>query len=834
MVPSTLRFALRRWRYRPGLALMTTLVLALGIGATTAMFSIVNGVLLRDEPWPDADRLVRIHAVHPHQRANPAYARRWDRMPISWQAWRDLQQSPLFSDVAVWAPGQQIVGDDRTELVQALFASSTLPSIVGARPALGRFFTADEDEADSGTVILSHRVWTRLYGADPGVIGRMTSVTPPGGSTASKTYRRTIVGVLPEDFRLPGETPDLLIPIGFHKYNGSYGTEFFVAIGRLAPGASVGAAAAAAEPLVRRKETTDRRAVRVVTVRVDRLGIGDRSLWLLLAGAALLLVVACSNVAGLLLSDARSRHHETAIRLALGGSRFSVFRQLLVEHALLAVAAGAAGLGLAMWLLPSLTTLAPPGLIGQQAIVIDRQIAIWSVVVAVVTTMAAGLIPAMAMSSTRPGDALKTGSRELTRGSRWRHRLVVSSQFAIATVLLVGAGLFVETLVRLGREPLGFSADRVAVAAVVEARRGPDAYSPEDVAKAKELMKTDVTAFRAFTQQVMWTRTQSLLDRVAAMPGTRAVAAVDVLPFGGGTPRITQVRPEGAPADDAQPVRVYAVSREYFDVMGIRQLAGETHASSVSAIGSRLTPGEKPRFPVVVSDTLAKRAFGGAAVGRTLVQTNAFYEVIGVVADVKQTGLLDRETAAVYLPFGTAQQVRHIVARVDGDAGALLPDLRRAIEGHDAPMFVESTSTLADRVAFTIVIERGRALLSSMYGGVALFLAAVGLYGLAARLVAERRREIGIRVALGAGPGDVRRLVMTDAWLIVGLGLAAGVPAAMATAQFVQGLVHGVAPTAPHVVAIVVATLGLAAATATVVPAWRASRVNPAVTLREE
>jgi predicted lysophospholipase L1 biosynthesis ABC-type transport system permease subunit len=238
--------------------------------------------------------------------------------------------------------------------------------------------------------------------------------------------------------------------------------------------------------------------------------------------------------------------------------------------------------------------------------------------------------------------------------------------------------------------------------------------------------------------------------------------------------------------------------------------------------------------PAVISETLARRAFAGEAIGRLLVQDKVAYEVIGVVTDVKQTGLLDADTAAAYVPFRMASQVRHFVVRAEGDAGALLPDLRRAIEGHDAPMFVESTATLEDRVAFTIVIERGRALLSSVYGGVALLLAAVGLYGLAARLVAERRREIGIRVALGAGPRDVRRLVMTDAWLIVGLGLAAGVPAAMAAARLAQGLVYGVAPSAPHVVAIVIATLGLAAASATIAPAWRASRVNPAVTLREE
>jgi ABC-type antimicrobial peptide transport system permease subunit len=836
IIATDVRHALRRWRRRPGLALTATLVLAIGIGATTAMASMVHAVLLQDEPWPDADRLVRIYGVLPGQRTNPAYTTRWNRVPISWPSWRDLRRSASFADVAVWVPDQRIVGDDSTELVRAYFASSTLPLLVGARPALGRFFTDAEDEADSGTVILSHRLWTRLFGADPGVIGRITTVTPPGGAAGEPTSRRTIVGVLPQEFKLPGETPDVLIPLGFHTYNGSSGNPFLLAMARLAPGTSVSAAAAAAEPLVRREETADRRTSRVVTVRTDRVGMGDWSLWAMLTGAALMLAVACSNVAGLLQNAARSRRHETAVRLALGAARGAIVRQLAVEHALLATAAAAAGLLLAAWLLPILTALAPPGLIGDQRIALDLPLAAGAIVAAAVITLLAGFIPLTATSTTKPCDALKAGGRDVIGGSPWRHRVVVAAQFGLATVLLVGAGLFGETFARLGREPLGFDPVGVAVVSVAPARQSPRAFStPAERAMIDLLKRTDRNALNALLDGREWVPIQALMDRLSALPAVRAVAVTDAVPFAPGLPRLLRVGRQGGAEDEAQSASMFSVSADYFDVMSVQLLDGRTlrPADVRGRMASRVTGAGPLSTPVVISESLARRVFDADAVGKILVAGQSPMEVVGVVGDLKQRGPLDNNGVAVYFAAASAASVRHIVVRTSGGVAELLPALRSTVEGNDTPMFVTSTAALSSLVRSTTAVERGRAMLSAMYGGVSLLLASIGLYGLTARLVVDRRHEIGIRIALGAGPRDVRRLVLTDTWLIVAGGLLVGLPLAVLASWLMRSLFYGVAPAALQVIGLAVTSLSVSAIAATVLPARRASRVDPVQVLKE-
>ena len=825
MLPSGLRHAMRRWRHRPGLAATAVLVLSLGIGSTTAMFSIVDGVLLAEEPWPDADRLVRIHAVLPAQRANPAYRTRWDRMTVSSASWRDLQRSPAFEDVAAWVPAQQIVSDERPELVRAFYASSNLLAIVGVRPALGRGFEPGEDEADSGTAIISHGLWQRLFGGNPDILGTVTSVTSAGQGVSQFT-RRTIVGVLPEDFTFPGQTPDVLIPIGFHAYNASFGTAFFSVIGRLAPGVSPAAATTAAEPLVRRDEPADRRTARVVPLKLDRIGIGDRPLWLMFAGAALLLIVACSNVAGLLLGDARTRRHETAVRLALGGSRGAIVRMLMAEHALLGAAAAIGGIALAYWLVPALIALAPPGLMGAQTIGLDARIAAWSVAAALGTTLLAGLVPASSISSTRPGETLKHGSRESTRTGRWKHRTVVAAQFSLALVLLVGAGLFGETLLRLGRQPLGFLPDGVGVLSVARGRPGAVApLTPEEREQMLLLRRTDIYAFGTWREQQEWIRMRSLLDRVAGLPGITHVAAAAGAPFSGSQTASAAARADNQPADAALAVPAFRVSEQYFDTLGIPVLRGREFTAQDRSTARA----------VIVSAELERRLFDGNALGRTLHfgKGTTAHEVIGIVGDVRASAQDAGDAPALYMLAGH-QFVTHLIVRTSGDVRASLPALRQAIEGHDEPMFVTSMAALPDLIDAAVVLERARAVLSGTYGLVALLLATIGLYGLAARVVADRRREIGIRIALGAGPGQVRRLVMADAWLILGIGLVVGLPAAVLASRLAQGLLYGVAPTAPHILAVSAAALGGAAVIATVVPSWRASRIDPVMTLRDE
>jgi ABC-type antimicrobial peptide transport system permease subunit len=321
-----------------------------------------------------------------------------------------------------------------------------------------------------------------------------------------------------------------------------------------------------------------------------------------------------------------------------------------------------------------------------------------------------------------------------------------------------------------------------------------------------------------------WPSIQAMIERLTALPGVRSVAVADAVPFTPAQAMTAPVRGEDQPESDARPAWVHRVSDRYFDAMGMTLVRGRAFQPE-DRLNSRV---------VIISEALDRRAFGGDGMGRKLGRGASALEVIGVVANVKQRGMADADESAWYLPLLDLASLREVVVRTTNETGQLASTVRQAIETLDRPMFVIGTAPLSDLVASTIAVERSRALLSAVYGLVALLLASVGLYGLAARLVAERRREIGIRVALGAAPRDVRRLVMTDAWLIVGIGLIVGVPTAIVGSRFAEGLLYGVTPAAPHVIAVAVGALAIAAITATIVPAWRANRVDPVVVLREE
>jgi hypothetical protein len=464
-------------------------------------------------------------------------------------------------------------------------------------------------------------------------------------------------------------------------------------------------------------------------------------------------------------------------------------------------------------------------------------LAYWSVAGAVVPTLLAGLLPAAAMMKTMPGDALKRGSRATAIGGRWRHRAVVAAQFGLALVLLAGAGLFGETLIRLGNQPLGFWPEPVIVASVTGGRPTPAVLTPTEREKRraeradflKQLVASDpVTRGGLMSMQLAqteWTRVGTLLTRVATLPGVKAVAAADSAPFTAGVATSGRARAGGQLVEEAQLVEWHRVSERYFDALGIQILRGRVFADD-----------DRRRLPtsVVISAALERRLFTGNAVGRKLLTDQAAYDVIGVVSDVRRRVRGDDDLAAGYMLIANRDSVKQIVVRTTGDAALLAPALRETIEHHDAPMFVTSDATMPDLVAGTLVVERGRALLSGLYGLAALLLATVGLYGLTARLVAERRREIGIRVALGAGRGDIRKLVASDARIIVGIGLAVGLPAALLTSQFAQGMLYGVPPAAPHVLGVAAIALTAAAIIATIVPTVRANRIDPAVTLRED
>ncbi len=610
-----LRLALRRWRHRPGLAATTVLILAVGIGATTAVFSVVKAVLLRPLPWPAPDRLVVIHAVSPERRHNPAFSASWNRGPISWSAWQRLQGASAFEAVGVWFPRREILGDARADIVEVIYASSSFLSMLGVRPAAGRLFTADEDYSESEAVVVSYEAWQRRFGGRPDVVGQSLVLVP--GPTSRGTIK-TVVGVLPPGFRFQGEPPELLLPMGLRVENSHYETSRFLrAVGRLAPGVSLEAALAMAEPLVRGVESSARRSARVVPLGADQVTDASRPLWLLLGSAGLLMLVACANVAGLLFGEARTRRHETALRIALGGSRRHILQQLTMENLLLAGAAAVGGLAIAAGLMPILVMLAPDRLPGLDSVGVDFQLTALALGLGLATPLFFGLAPALSLVSMRVGQALSESGREATWRRPAAQRAIVVAELALSIVLLVCASLFGETMLRLTSRPLGFDPAGLAVVSINLTRfpgfaQGPAERSTSAATPFAERLETrDVSTRRLMAG---WTHTAGVLDRLSKLPGVVAVAGVGAAPFITAAPSAS-IRAYGQSPDEDASVQRQIVTDGYFRTMGLAILRGR---------GFQLSDREGA-LVAVVSRELERRFFAGDAVGKRLLQGTDVY-----------------------------------------------------------------------------------------------------------------------------------------------------------------------------------------------------------------
>ncbi|HJR60306.1 MAG TPA: ADOP family duplicated permease [Vicinamibacterales bacterium] len=820
-----LRYALRRWRHRPGFAVTAILILALGIGATTAMFSVVDTVLLRPLPWPEAERLVVAHAVHPERRQKPGFSATWNRRLLSRPAWDALRQTHGFASLAVWQPVQQTIGELRDDVVQTLHVSSNFLPTLGATILHGRHFTPAEDEADSDSVILTHEAWHRWFGARPDIIGQPLTL---GYASSGDQKRHLVVGVLTPAFRTYSGSPDVLLPIGYFAQTGrAYASPAYRAVARLADGVSLEAALAEAEPVVRATERREPTSIRLVPIADEYLGGVARPLWLLFGGAALLLLVACSSVAGLLVGEGRARRHEIAVRLSLGAGRARVMRQLLVEHALLAVIGTTAGLVFGAWLAGLFVAMAPEGLPRIHAGSSDPRLAWFAAGLGSLALLLFGAVPAMSLARSVPAGTLAEGGRGAMHRRHLGQRLIVVLQISVALVLIVGACLFGETMYRLTSQPLGFEPSNVAVASTTFTgiRWGSGAAFV-----ALEGKRDFSQRLAALETSIEGLRTRAVLERLAAIPDVIGVAGASAVPFVG-VPREIAIPLEGRPAPETHSVHRHVVTRQYFDLMGMRIVEGRGFTAS-DRIGANA---------VVVSREFQRRFCPQGAIGCRFSLTwgpepgqVTHWDVVGVVSNVKQRNFSDGNAAAFYEFNQQTRGVTQFVVRTSGDPSAVLPLMRQVIRDVDPQMVVTSTHALESLAAEDVAEERFRAMLSIAYGGAALLLAAAGLYGLAARRAAERTREFGVRVALGARPVDVRRLVLRDAWIVVGLGLAVGLPAAYSASQVTQSFLFGVSPTAPHVFVLASAVLAAATVLATMPPAHRASRVDPMLALRAE
>jgi putative ABC transport system permease protein len=807
-----LRYALRTLVQRPGFTVVAVLTLALGVGANTAIFSLVSAVLVRPLPYRDAERLVVVW-----EDATAAGIPRDDVANANYADWK--AQNRVFEDVAAFDQRVfDLAGAGEPEKVYAFAVTHNFFGVLGVEPALGRGLLPDDDRAGANRVtVISHELWRNRFGGDPGIVGRDIQLS-------GEKY--TVVGVMPAGFQF--EYPDfaLWVPIAFTPEQlADRGSHSLEVIARMKRGVTFEQARADMSAVMGRiaAEHPDESAgvgAVVVPLREQLAGESRRPLLILLAAVALVLLIACANVAGVLLSRAAARRREIAVRAALGASRWRIVRQLLTESVLLGLAGGVAGALLALWAFGFLQQLVPYALRGVAEPRLDLTVLTFTTLVSLLAGVAFGLAPALQASKTDLGEALKQagGRGGVGAGRRLRGAFVVA-QVALALVLLVGAGLLVQTLYRL--------------------RGQYSSLRPESLLTARTLLdgkRYGEPARRADFYE-------GVLRRVRSLPGVVAAGYTTAVPLmrKGGSNGLSIEGKENGP-NAAWNALHRQVSPDYFRALGVALREGrdfteadDENALPVAVVNEAMArafwPGESP---------LAKRFKVGSPDSK-----EPWLTVVGVVSDVRQMAADAPVKPEMYVPYRQAMPFwkgppysfftpRDLVIRTSVDPSSVVPSVRRAVHETDAYQPVEGVRTMDEVLGRETAERRVGVTLLAAFAALALLLSALGIYGVLAFFVVQHTPEIGVRMALGARPRDVLRLVVFKGMRLALAGVALGLAGAFALTRFIQSQLFGVSAADPLTYAGIAVLLALVALAACLIPARRATKVDPLVALRYE
>jgi putative ABC transport system permease protein len=780
-----LRYGLRGLARSPGFTAAAVLTLALGIGANTAMFSLVDAVLLRPLPYPEPERLVRVRAVNPEKGQDA------NLNPLDFADYR--RQARSFTDLAAMAtPTFSLTGGGEPERVRGALVSSNFFRAFGARPALGRDFQPRDEQPDAEpVVILSERLWQRRYNSDPGILGK---------TIVLDDAPVTVVAVLESGFRAPGaseaDPPEVWRPIRIEESLGR-GGHWLPVFGRLAEGVTIRQAQAEMDALARSLEkehpgSNKGWATSLQDLEESIVGNTRGPLVLLLASVGLVLLIACVNVANLLLARAGSREHEVAVRATLGASASRLLRQLLTESLLLAGLGAAAGLLIAFFATRLLSRLDPEILPRAGEVAMDGRVLAFTLGISGLAAIVFGLVPAL---RTAKGAVLRQGTRT-TPGRRLPAALVIA-ELALALVLLIGAGLLLKSFWRLLRVDPGFRAENLLTATV-------------DLPASRYGEPHQIAAFY-----------QNLFERTAALPGVLGATGIDIPPLSGGYSCNSFSIDDGSSshAEDVPCIEYRTVGPGYFETLGIPIVQGRSFQSTDAPVA-------------IVNETLARALWPDRnPLGNRITlgfEEQTPHTIVGVVKDVRHFGLQSAAAPEVYVSYlQHPTSAMTVVLRTTDDPARLRTSLAEQVRSLDPELPISRVEGLESRVAQSIAQPRLRTELLLLFALLALALAAVGVFGVISYSVVRRTREIGVRMALGAGRSEVLRLVLGQTLAYAGAGLALGLAAALALTRLLASLLFEVGHTDPAIFAASAAVLLAVAGLAGYLPARQASRLEP-------